>query len=87
VLDVFRLECVAKKGNKSLEQWPDPVMRAFNKLNRETVRVMQLAEVKDMLLRQGYAAITSTPEELASLIKNDLAKWNKVVKAAGMQID
>jgi len=48
---------------------------------------MQLAEVKEMILRQGHEAKTSTPEELASLIKNDRAKWNKVVKAAGMQID
>lgn len=59
----------------------------INKLNREIVHTMQLAEVKEILLRQGYEATTSTPEELASLIKNDLAKWNKVVKAAGMQID
>ncbi len=59
----------------------------INKLNHEIVHTMQLAEVKELLLRQGYEAITSTPEELASLIKNDLAKWAKVVKAAGMQID
>lgn len=59
----------------------------INKLNHEIVRTMQLAEVKEMLLRQGYEATTSTPEELASLIRNDLAKWNKVVVAAGMQID
>lgn len=59
----------------------------IQKINAEVVRVMQLPEVKEMLNRQGYEAKSSTPAELAALIKEDLAKWNKVVKASGMQVD
>lgn len=58
-----------------------------SKLNREIVRIMQSPEIKEMILRQGYEATTSTPEELGNLIKTDLAKWNKVVKATGMPIN
>jgi len=60
---------------------------AIAKLNREIVRIMQIPEVKEMILRQGYEAVTSTPEELGALIKNDLAKWSKVVKQTGMPIN
>ncbi len=61
--------------------------RVIDKLNREIVRIMQLPEIREMLLRQGYDATTSTPEDLATLIRTDLAKWNKVVKATGMKIE
>ena len=57
----------------------------IEKLNREIVRTMQLPEMKEALARQGYDAKTSTPEEFGKLIRDDLAKWNKVVKASGMQ--
>jgi len=59
----------------------------ISKLNREIVRIMQLPEIKEMILRQGYEAMTSTPEELGTLIRTDLAKWSKVVKATGMTIN
>jgi tripartite-type tricarboxylate transporter receptor subunit TctC len=59
----------------------------IGKLNREIVRIMQLPEIKEMILRQGYEATTSTPEELGTLIRTDLAKWSKVVKATGMTIN
>jgi tripartite-type tricarboxylate transporter receptor subunit TctC len=59
----------------------------ITKLNAEIVRAMQLTEIREMLLRQGYEAKTSTPEELATLMRDDLAKWGRVVKTAGMQID
>ena len=59
----------------------------INKLNREIVRSMQLPEIKEMILRQGYEAMSSTPEALGSLIRNDLAKWSRVVKETGMSIN
>ncbi len=59
----------------------------IQKINAEVVRSMQLPDIKEMLIRQGYEAKSSTPAELAALIKEDLAKWNKVVKASGMQVD
>lgn len=61
---------------------PRPVI---DQLNREIGRTMQTPEVKDALLRQGYEATTSTPEAFGKLIRSEVAKWNKVVKASGMQ--
>ena len=62
-------------------------MAVIRKINAEIVRAMQLPDIREMLIRQGYEAKSSTPAELAALIKDDLAKWNKVVKSSGMQVD
>jgi tripartite-type tricarboxylate transporter receptor subunit TctC len=58
-----------------------------NQLNQQIGHIMQSPEVKELLFRQGYETTTSTPQELGALLKNDLAKWSKVVKASGMHID
>ena len=61
---------------------PKPVI---TKLNQQIARIMQLPETKELLYRQGYDAVSSTPEELARLLETDLAKWGKVVKSIGLQ--
>jgi tripartite-type tricarboxylate transporter receptor subunit TctC len=63
---------------------PAPVI---GKLNREIVKIMQAPDIRELILRQGYDAKTSTPEELGALIRTDLAKWAKVVKETGMAIN
>ena len=39
------------------------------------------------LLQQGMVVKTSTPEQLATQIKSDLARWKKVVGDAGIAAD
>ena len=48
---------------------------------------MQLPDVRERLAVHGYEVVTSSPEEFAQLIKSDLIKWQKVVKASGAKID
>src|SRR4029079_9618407 len=45
------------------------------RLNRDVNAVMNLQQVKDQLVKQGMIPTTSTPQELAALIKADLARW------------
>jgi len=37
--------------------------------------------------KQGLEATPSTPAELGALVKSELAKWAKVIKAAGITPD
>ncbi len=62
---------------------PDVVAR----LNAEAVRVSQLAEVRDKLVSLGFEGVGSTPEALASLIRNDTARLGKVVRDAGIRAE
>jgi len=36
---------------------------------------------------QGGEAAPSTPEELGALLRTELAKWGRVVKATGIKLD
>ncbi len=57
------------------------------KLNGEVVKILATNEVKDRLLAQGGFAVGSTPELLAERIRADIAKWGKVVRAAGVKVE
>jgi len=63
---------------------PQPIVA---KLHRELVRIIRLADIRERFASQGYDAVTCTPEEFAQLIKTDLARWQKVVKASGARVD
>jgi tripartite-type tricarboxylate transporter receptor subunit TctC len=57
------------------------------KLNAETVRSMNQADVRERLAGQGLFVKTGTPAELAALMQSEIAKWSKVVKAANLKFD
>jgi tripartite-type tricarboxylate transporter receptor subunit TctC len=57
------------------------------KLNAEIVRIVRAPEMRDRLLADGAEAIGSTPEEFTAVMKADIAKWAKVVKASGARAD
>ena len=63
---------------------PQPIVA---RLNKEIVRIMQLPDVKERLATHGYEAVANAPQEFAQMIKTDLAKWQKVVKASGARVD
>lgn len=55
------------------------------KLHGELIRALKLPEVQERLASLGTEPIGSSPAQFAAQIRNDLAKWGKVVKAAGIQ--
>jgi len=61
---------------------PRPVI---DRVHRESVRVLQSADVKDRLQADGADPVASTPEEFAGFLRSETAKWAKVVKAVGIQ--
>jgi len=56
-------------------------------LNREIVALLQAPDVKDRLAAEGSSVVASTPEQLRDYLKRDIAKWQKVVKAANIRLD
>ncbi len=57
------------------------------KLNADLKAVLALPEARAALLAQGLVPVTSTPQELAALIKADLPRWAKVVADAKITPD
>jgi tripartite-type tricarboxylate transporter receptor subunit TctC len=63
---------------------PRPIVM---RLNAEIVKVMQSPEMKDRLASMATEPVTSTPEAFAELIRQEIVKWGKVVRAAGLKAD
>jgi len=59
----------------------------INRLNAETVKVLNMPEVKTFLFNQGLDAAPSTPEEFGAYIRSERAKWAKIVKASGAKAE
>jgi tripartite-type tricarboxylate transporter receptor subunit TctC len=56
-------------------------------LNRETVALLQAPDVKERLAAEGSTVVASTPEQLTAHLKQEIAKWDKVVKQANIRLD
>ncbi|EJL77736.1 hypothetical protein PMI15_04542 [Polaromonas sp. CF318] len=59
----------------------------ITRLNAEINAALRLPDVRARLEAAGIEIQGGTPQEYAALIKSDLAKWAKVVKAANIQAD
>ena len=55
------------------------------RLNGELVRILKNREMNDFLLNTGVEVAPGTPEELARTVKEDAARYGKVIKAANIQ--
>lgn len=55
------------------------------KLHDEIIKALKLPEVQERLATLGTEPIGSTPAQFGDQILRDLAKWGKVVQAAGIQ--
>ncbi|HZM45074.1 MAG TPA: tripartite tricarboxylate transporter substrate binding protein [Burkholderiales bacterium] len=54
------------------------------KTQREAARGLSAADVKERLSGMGADPVGSTPEEFGAFIRSETAKWERVVKGAGL---
>ena len=59
----------------------------INRLNRELVKIVQVPDIKSRLARDATMVIGSTPQEFSAYLKDEIAKWAKVVKFSGARVD
>jgi tripartite-type tricarboxylate transporter receptor subunit TctC len=63
---------------------PQPVVA---RLNREINRILALPDVREKLLAQGLEPAGDSPAEFSALIRSEIAKYAKIVKAAGIKAE
>jgi hypothetical protein len=64
---------------------PAKMPRAIvQQLNGDIVRILQQADTRERFLRQGANAVITTPEEFQKLMQSEYAKYQKLVKDAGI---
>ena len=57
------------------------------RLNAEFQRALALPEVRAQLARQSIETIAGSPEMFAAFLRGETAKWDRIVKEAGIRID
>jgi tripartite-type tricarboxylate transporter receptor subunit TctC len=57
----------------------------IERLNRETIRILNERDVKDRLAAAGLQVVTNTPSQFADFIRAEIDKWGKVIRSAGIK--
>ena len=57
------------------------------RVNGDIARALNAPEIKASLTAQGIEAATGTPEALAETIREDYARWGKVIRDANIKAD
>ena len=58
-----------------------------DKLHLETVKTLALPDLRAKLTDLGLEVVSSSPDELAALIKSEIPKWAKVIKDSDIKPD
>ena len=56
-------------------------------LHKEIITVLQIPSVRSRLMDEGGDVVGSTPEQYGKAIRTELAKWTRLVKAAGIKAE
>ncbi|MEO7726449.1 MAG: tripartite tricarboxylate transporter substrate-binding protein, partial [Burkholderiales bacterium] len=59
----------------------------ITRLNHEVVKDLATPATRAELAKFGVDAESSTPEQLGQLLRADVAKWAKIIKAQGIPIN
>jgi tripartite-type tricarboxylate transporter receptor subunit TctC len=56
-----------------------------DRLNKEILQVVAQPAARDQLLKMGFEVLSNTPQEFAAYLKQEHARWGKVVRSLGLK--
>jgi tripartite-type tricarboxylate transporter receptor subunit TctC len=59
----------------------------IDRLNREMQAVLQMPDLQAKLATQGIETGGSTPEALRAEVNSEVAKWERVIRAANLKLE
>jgi len=60
---------------------------AVAKVHAAAVKALATPQVRERFVSLGVQPVGNTPEQFAAVIREDLARWSKVIKAAGIKVE
>jgi tripartite-type tricarboxylate transporter receptor subunit TctC len=89
-----QLQTAAEAGLPGCESHSGPGLLAPSRtpkavvarLHADIVKALSAPDVREKLIAQGLDVIGNTPAEFAAVIREDSARWQKVVKAANVRL-
>jgi tripartite-type tricarboxylate transporter receptor subunit TctC len=61
---------------------PKPIIA---RLNQSTARILGTADLREKFAQQGVDAEPSAPEQFSAKVRQEIPRWEKIIKAAGIQ--
>lgn len=58
-----------------------------NRLNSEILQIVAQPAIRDQLLKMGFEIVPNTPQEYAEFLRQEHARWGKVVKDLGLKAE
>jgi tripartite-type tricarboxylate transporter receptor subunit TctC len=83
VVELRRFEAVAWQSLIAPAGTPKPLV---DRLNRLVVEMLDQPPVREGLQRDGIEPRSSSPDDLATVIRTDTERWARIIKAAGISI-
>jgi len=63
---------------------PDAIV---NRLNTELSTIMKTAEMRERFVAQGSEPFSGPPDDLRKYLANEISKWGKVIRDAGIKVE
>ena len=60
---------------------------AVERLNSEIAAIIKSPDARERLAQQGYEPESGSPQQLADMIKSEIVRYGKLIKAVGMQAE
>lgn len=57
------------------------------RLNGELVKIMRAPEMRERLATMGIQPLARTPEEFGEFFRVEVARWGRVVRESGAQVE
>jgi tripartite-type tricarboxylate transporter receptor subunit TctC len=57
------------------------------KWHNEIVRVVKLPDVRERIEKMGFDVVANSPQEYATIVRNDIRKWQRVVQMSGAKAE
>ncbi len=57
------------------------------KLNADIVRVLNMPDVKERLATMGSTPVGGTPEQFGAYVKNEIARWGRVIRENNIRVE
>ncbi len=54
------------------------------RLHEEVVALLRKPSIREKLLAEGAEPVGNTPEQFRAFIEAEIAKWDKIIRAAGL---
>jgi len=58
-----------------------------DRLNAEVAKVLKTPEMKEKMTGLGTDIVANSPEQFAQYLREETAKWSKIVRDAGIKLE